>query len=248
MPTPTPEELAQLSAGFEDRTPQEILTWAVERYCPRLAMATAFGAEGCALLHLLAEVRDRTGKLPYLFNLDTGYQFRETLETRERLMERYGLEIHLVRPAPALREVVSEVGKPLYSTDPDLCCHLRKVVPLQQTLAGHEAWISAIRRDQTPARAQAGLVEWDQRFGLVKVNPLANWTKRDVWHLLLKHEVPYNPLHDQGYPSIGCWPCTRPVGSDEGDRAGRWPGSAKTECGLHLRLPASQPATGVSGG
>ncbi|HEY3282151.1 MAG TPA: phosphoadenylyl-sulfate reductase [Armatimonadota bacterium] len=230
-------ELSALSSSFEERSASEILHWAVERFAPRLAMATAFGAEGCVLIHLLAEVRDRTGKLPYLFNLETGYQFRETLETRDHLMERYGLEIHLVGARETTQELEARFGGPLYATDPNQCCHLRKIEPLTEVLSHHDAWISAIRREQTRDRARAGIVERDRRFGLVKVNPLANWTKRDVWTFILDHDIPYNPLHDQGYPSIGCWPCTRPVGATDDDRAGRWSGHAKTECGLHTLKP-----------
>jgi phosphoadenosine phosphosulfate reductase len=122
----------------------------------------------------------------------------------------------------------------LYVTSPDRCCHDRKIVPLRRAVAGYDAWISAIRRDQTIHRAAADLVQWDAKFGLIKVNPLLPWTKRDVWDFIVKNDVPYNPLHDEGYPSIGCWPCTRPVDDGENDRAGRWSGSQKKECGLHI--------------
>jgi phosphoadenosine phosphosulfate reductase len=226
---PAPEELKAISDHLESATPQEILRWAVATYHPRLTMATAFGAEGCAIIHMLAEIEPTVR----LFNLETGYQFPETLATRERLIARYGVEIELVRADQSVAEMEAEHGGPLYDRSPNRCCYLRKIVPLRRALAGYDAWISAIRRDQTADRATAGIVEWDSRFGLVKVNPLANWTKRDVWSFLMKHQVPYNPLHDQGYPSIGCWPCTRPVGAGDDDRAGRWSGFAKTECGLH---------------
>jgi phosphoadenosine phosphosulfate reductase len=125
-------------------------------------------------------------------------------------------------------------GPALWSHDPDRCCQLRKVAPLRQYLATQRAWISAIRRDQTRHRASAGLVEWDRTNGLVKLNPLAAWTAGQVWAYVLKYELPYNPLHDQGYPSIGCWPCTRAVAAGADPRSGRWAGLAKTECGIHL--------------
>lgn len=230
----TPQELEDISARLEGRSAEEILSWALDAYHPRLAMATAFGAEGCVILHFLARIRDRTGKLPYLFNLETGYQFQQTLQTRERLQERYGFHVDLVCPEESVEAMEARFGGPLYGKNPDECCRIRKVEPLVQALEGYDAWISAIRREQTRARARAGIVEWDSRFGLVKVNPLANWTKRDVWSCILTHEIPYNPLHDQGYPSIGCWPCTRAVSDGEDDRSGRWSGHAKTECGLHL--------------
>jgi phosphoadenosine phosphosulfate reductase len=226
---PAPEELRAISDRLETATPQEILRWAVATYHPRLTMATAFGAEGCAIIHMLAEIEPAVR----LFNLETGYQFPETLETRQRLMDRYGIRIELVHSEQSVAAMEAEHGGPLYNRDPNLCCYLRKVVPLQRTLEGYDAWISAIRRDQTPDRATAAIVQWDSRFGLIKVNPLANWTKREVWSFIMKHAIPYNPLHDQGYPSIGCWPCTRPIAPGEEDRAGRWTGLAKTECGLH---------------
>ncbi len=229
MSTSTTIDLREISASFETATPQEILRWAVDAYHPRLTMATAFGAEGCVLMAMLAEIEPRV----HIFNLDTGYQFAETLELRERIQERYGLRIHLVGADESVAEMESRFGGPIYGTRPDECCRIRKVEPLKQAVKGFDAWISAIRRDQTHARANAAIVEPDGRFELIKINPLANWTKQDVWRYIHDHEVPYNPLHNQGYPSIGCWPCTRPVGIGEDDRAGRWDGFAKTECGLH---------------
>ena len=226
----TREELPALSQAMETWAPQEILRWAWETYGNGLTMATAFGAEGCAIIAMLADI----SKDVYLFNLDTGYQFPETLETRQRLMDKYGLPVHLVGSRQSVAEMEAEHGGPLYDTDPDRCCHIRKVVPLKDALQGRAAWISAIRRDQTPERAKAAIVGWDAKYGLVKVNPLANWTKSDVWNFILENDVPYNPLHDRGFPSIGCWPCTRAVGAGDDDRAGRWAGWAKKECGLHV--------------
>ena len=121
----------------------------------------------------------------------------------------------------------------MWKRDPDLCCRLRKVDPLKDLLKGLRAWVTAIRRDQSPSRSGVGVIEWDEKFGLVKINPLAGWSKRDVWNYITCFDVPYNPLHDQGYPSIGCVPCTTPVQIGEMSRAGRWRGKLKTECGLH---------------
>jgi phosphoadenosine phosphosulfate reductase len=169
-----------------------------------------------------------------VFNLETGYQFPETLELRERLKERYGLEVELVRPELTVAEYEERQGGPLYRRRPEQCCHDRKIAPLRRALAGYDAWVSAIRRDQTADRALAAVVQWDAKFGLVKVNPLLSWTRKDVWKFLLAHEVPYNPLHDRGYPSIGCWPCTQPVTGGADERAGRWAGTDRKECGLHV--------------
>jgi phosphoadenosine phosphosulfate reductase len=224
------EQLAAANRLLEGSTPQRILAWAVEQFHPRLTMATAFGAEGCCLIHMLAKLEPRVR----IFNLETGYQFPETLELRERIRERYGIEVELVRPDLTVAEYEAEYGGPLYRIRPDQCCHDRKIVPLRRAVVGYDAWISAIRRDQTTDRAVAGVVQWDAKFSLVKVNPLLSWTRREVWKFITDNDVPYNPLHDRGYPSIGCWPCTRPVGDGEDERAGRWAGTVKKECGLHV--------------
>jgi phosphoadenosine phosphosulfate reductase len=226
----TVDKIAAANRLLREATPQEVLRWAASEFHPRLTMATAFGAEGCCLIHMLAEIEPHV----QMFNLETGYQFPETLELRERIKDRYGIEVELVRPELTVSEYEAKHGGPLYGSRPDQCCHDRKVVPMRRALAGYRAWISAIRRDQTAFRALAEVVQWDAKFGLVKINPMLRWTRRDVWEFILAHDIPYNPLHDQGYPSIGCWPCTR--GTEEGvdERAGRWTGTGKTECGLHV--------------
>lgn len=230
------DQLPEVSREMESRSPEQVLRWAVETYSPKLTMATAFGPEGCAILHMLAEIEPRV----HVFNLDTGYQFDETLALRDRLAERYGIEVELVQPELSVPDYEAKHGGPLYNREPDRCCHDRKIVPLRRHLVGFEAWVSSIRRDQSPYRASAPMVGWDRKFELVKVNPLAQWTKKDVWSFISKHDIPYNPLHDRGYPSIGCWPCTRAVAEGGDERAGRWVGSDKTECGLHLD-PSSSP-------
>ena len=231
MPVVATENLQEISDSFEDSTPQAILRWAVARFGNKLTMATAFGAEGCALIAMLADI-DSTVRI---FNLETGYQFAETLELRERIRERYGISVEYVRAAESVKEMEGRFAGPIYASNPEECCRIRKIVPLRQAVIGYDAWISAIRRDQTPHRANAGIVENDAKFGLVKVNPLANWTKRNVWQYIVDNDVPYNPLHDRGYPSIGCWPCTRAVSVGDNDRAGRWAGTVRQECGLHTR-------------
>ena len=231
---PSPEELKAISDRFEKSEPHEILQWAVETYGSGLTMATAFGAEGCALLGMLGELVPN-GRSVRVFNLETGYQFAETLELRERIGAKYGIEVEYVRAPETVAEMEARFGGPIYGTNPDECCRIRKVAPLKDALVGCTAWITAIRRDQTSHRAQADIVEWDPKFQLVKINPLANWSKANVWQYITFNEVPYNPLHDQGYPSIGCFPCTRAVARDEDERSGRWASSAKMECGLHTR-------------
>jgi phosphoadenosine phosphosulfate reductase len=224
-------EIRAASERLETTEPQEILRWASERFAPHFTMATAFGPEGMTLIHMLAEVAPQTP----IFNLDTGYQFAETLELREQIKRRYGIAVEMKQPETTVEQYEQQHGGPVYRTNPDQCCFDRKVKVLEQAAAGMQAWASAIRRDQSPDRATAPIVGWDKKFNLVKVSPLANWTKQQVWGFITKHDVPYNPLHDQGYTSIGCWPCTRAVTLGEDERAGRWSGSAKTECGLHTQ-------------
>lgn len=223
-------ELAEHSQRLETATPAEIIAWAHETYGEGLTMATAFGPEGCTILSLLADIAPET----YVFNLDTGYQFQQTLDLRDRIAEKYGIEVDMLKPELSVVEYEAKHGGPLYKTNPNQCCFDRKLKLLYRGTEGKTAWMSGIRRDQSPDRAQAPIVGWDKKFKLVKVSPLANWTSKDVWRHVLAEGVPYNPLHDQGYPSVGCWPCTRAVQPDETDeRAGRWSGTAKTECGLH---------------
>jgi len=201
----------------------ETLQWAAKEFPGKLTFATGFGAEGCVIIDLIGK-----HELPIdLFTLDTGVLFPETYELWRRLEAKYGVTIRAVRP-----ELTADDHE-LWTRDPDRCCDRRKVQPLRNALAGWDAWITAIRRDQTPERANAQPVEPDKKFGLMKVNPLVTWTHDDVWAHLYAHDVPFNPLHQQGYPSIGCKPCTSAVVPGENLRAGRWRGSAKKECGLH---------------
>lgn len=222
-------ELAGDSERLETATPQEILRYAVDRFAPRFTMATAFGPEGMTLIHMLAEIAPQTP----IFNLDTGYQFAETLELRETVKRRYGIEVELKKPDTTVEQYEAMHGGPVYKTDPNRCCFDRKLRVLHESARGMYAWASAIRRDQSDDRQRAAIVGWDHKFQLVKISPLANWTKKEVWNLISKHDIPYNPLHDKGFPSVGCWPCTRAVQLGEDERAGRWSGFAKKECGLH---------------
>jgi phosphoadenosine phosphosulfate reductase len=228
----SPEGIAAANDLLSTASPQEILAWADRNFSPKLLMATAFGVEGCSIIHMLAEIAPRTT----IINLETGYQFPETLDLRERIKQRYGIEVEFIRPELSVSEYEKLHGGPVYLQNPDQCCKERKIRPLKAAITRHapRAWISAIRKDQTEHRAVAGVVQWDPKFQLVKINPLLNWTKSQVWKFVLDHQVPYNDLHDRGYPSIGCWPCTRAVLPGEDDRAGRWSGQAKKECGLHV--------------
>src|SRR5438477_359563 len=172
-------EIARENERLETASPHEILAWATSRFAPRFTMATAFGPEGMVLIHMLAEIAPQTP----IFNLDTGYQFKETLELREEVKRRYGITVELKRAETSVEEYERQHGGPVYRTNPDQCCFDRKVKVLEQAVIGMHAWASAIRRDQSPDRAKAPIVGWDKKFSLVKVSPLANWTKQQVWAL-----------------------------------------------------------------
>ena len=225
------------------RATTDALRVASERFAPRLVMATAFGVEGCVLIDVIGR-----NQLPVdIFTLDTGLFFEETYTLWSQLEKRYGLRIRGVQPALSLPEQANRFGEALWELDPDRCCELRKVLPLRKALEGAEAWVTGRRRDQTPERANAPVVGFDKKFELVKINPLVEWTSSDVWEYVREHDVPFNQLHERGYPSLGCMPCTSPVRHGEDPRAGRWRGSTKTECGIHNRasrpvlLPVLQP-------
>ncbi len=239
-----PERLLQMremQRQLNLRTATELLRLACERFSPRLTMATGFGPEGALLIDLAA----RSGLRFDIFTLDTGLFFPETYELWRTLERRYDVVIRAVRPQLTVDEQAERHGSALWARDPDLCCRLRKVLPLERALEGFDAWITGVRREQTALRSKASSMELDERFGLVKVNPLVEWTGEDVWRYVRDHHVPFNPLHERGYPSIGCFPCTTPVRPGEDPRGGRWRGREKTECGIHrenapLTLPVIQ--------
>jgi phosphoadenylyl-sulfate reductase (thioredoxin) len=226
---PAPIDIPAAAQELDTASAVEILRWA-SAYVPRLTFATGFGAEGCVIIDLIARER-----LPIdLFTLDTGVLFPETYDLWKRLEDKYGVEIRAVRPGQSIPEQALLHGPVLWERDSDRCCELRKVTPLRHELSKFDAWITAIRRDQTAQRAYARVVERDSKFGLIKINPLVTWTHDAVWAHLYAHDVPYNVLHDRGFPSIGCQPCTSAVAAGEDPRSGRWKGQAKKECGLHV--------------
>jgi len=228
------EQIVELQNVAEHWTAEQVLTWAFRSFGQRVAISSAFGVEGMALIDMASRVR----KDFRLFTVDTEFLFPETYTLMDKIEERYGITIERTYPllSPEVQERLH--GAALWMRDPDQCCNVRKVEPLRRKLRELDAWITSIRRDQTTARAGARKIEWDEKFGLVKINPIADWTDKQVWRYIHDHQVPYNRLHDQGYPSIGCTHCTRAVRPGEDARAGRWPGFAKTECGLHAIEPA----------
>jgi phosphoadenosine phosphosulfate reductase len=220
-----PPDLEALSA-------EEVVRWAYDEFPGKLALTCSWQKQSSVLVHMVSELRL---DIPVI-ELDTHLFFRESYETREQLVRRYGLE--LIRPEiPTIAEQHAAEGPNLWERDPDRCCQIRKVEPLLEALEPYDAWISGIRRDQSPSRAGTPKVEWSERFGVWKLNPLADWDEKRVWAYIAVHEIPYNALHGAGYRSIGCIPCTRPTRSDEEERAGRWAGSDKLECGIHGPSP-----------
>lgn len=213
---------AAIAPDLEHATAQEVLAYGVERFHPRLTLASSFQKEESVLFHMLSEIAtagDGLREPIRAFMIDTGVLFPETLATQKRFEERFSLRIE-----------VFDASSPDEPWTQERCCDQAKVAALAQALRGVDAWITGIRREQAPTRAAAAKLERDQRRGIWKLNPLADWSERDVWRYIFEHDLPYHPLHDHGYASIGCAPCTQP-GSG---REGRWAGEDKTECGLHL--------------
>jgi len=213
---------------IETMQAEELLRWAYSEFGDKLCLTCSWQKQSSVLVHMVSEL---ALDIPVI-ELDTQLLFRETYETRDALVERYGLE--LIRPKViTVAEQHKQEGPNLWERDPDRCCHIRKVEPLERALAPYDAWITGIRREQALTRADAKRVEWSERYGVWKVQPVVDWDSKRVQAYIHVNEIPYNPLHDAGYPSIGCMPCTRPVQAGEDERAGRWSGSDKLECGIH---------------
>jgi phosphoadenosine phosphosulfate reductase len=226
----SPEHAEVDGSGWSAR---KVLRWAYRTYEDGIAIASAFGVEGMVLIDMAAQVRPQ----PRVFVLDTSFLFPETYRLIEQVESRYGISVQRVLPALCPEAQAKLYGAELWNHDPDLCCHLRKVEPLQRQLADLRAWVTSIRRDQTQDRSHTRKVTWDPKFRIMKINPLADWSGERVWRYVRERKLPYNPLHDRNYPSIGCVHCTRSVKPGENPRAGRWPGFQKTECGLHTPGP-----------
>jgi phosphoadenosine phosphosulfate reductase len=214
---------------FEAMPAEELIRWAYDEYGDRLCLTCSWQKQSSVLVHMVSELEL---DIPVI-ELDTHLFFKETYETRDALVERYGLA--LIRPEViTIAEQHKQEGANLWERDPDRCCHIRKVEPLERALEPYDAWISGIRRDQSPSRSSTPKLQWSERYGVWKIHPLADWSEKRVWAYIAVNEIPYNPLHESGYRSIGCIPCTRPIAPDEEERAGRWAGSDKLECGIHL--------------
>ncbi len=222
---------------YEAMTAEELLSWVYSEYGDKLCLTCSWQKQSSVLVHMVSEL----GLDLPVIELDTQLFFRETYETRDRLVKRYGLNL-ISNPIITVAEQHRQEGPNLWERDPDRCCQIRKVEPLLSALEPYGAWISGIRRDQSPSRAETPKMQWSERYGVWKVHPLADWDEKRVWAYIKVNEIPYNPLHEAGYRSIGCIPCTRPITADEEERAGRWAGSDKLECGIHEDTPLIKEA------
>lgn len=216
------------AAALEGAPTLEVIRWAVATFGDRICLTSSMS--DAALIHLVSKVKPG---IDVLF-VDTGYHFAETVGTRDAVEAVYPVNVIDVTPSRTVEEQEAALGPRLYGRNPDLCCHLRKVEPLGRALEGYMAWFSGIRRDETASRRDRRVVEWDRKRGMVKVNPILGWSQEDMDNYIEDNGVLVNPLHYDGYPSIGCAPCTRPVAAGEDPRSGRWAGMGKTECGIHL--------------
>ncbi|MEA3210005.1 MAG: phosphoadenosine phosphosulfate reductase [Chthoniobacter sp.] len=236
----SPDEVRSLAEHFETASTAEILGWAWERFGARAAIGTSFQGAGLVMLDYAVKAG-----LPFpVFTLDTDLLFPETLETKRRLESFFEIQIESLHPDQTPEEQAAQLGPELWNRKPDLCCTLRKVMPLQRKLEDLAVWITGLRRQQSEGREKTRILElyhFDvlrDRY-ILKLNPMANWSREQIWAYLAEHQIPYNPLHDRGYRSIGCWPCTRAISEGVNERAGRWTGFDKSECGIHTFLGES---------
>jgi phosphoadenosine phosphosulfate reductase len=234
----TPAGVRALAAQFEGRPSEEVLAWAWKRFGARAAIGTSFQGAGLVMLHLAKQAA-----LPFpVFTLDTGLLFPETIALKKRLEDFYGFQIESLEPDLTVEQQADVNGPELWKREPDLCCTVRKVLPLQSKLSDLDCWVTGLRRQQSDSRQGIGIIELytlDQAAGrdIVKLNPMADWSRDTIWKYIADHKIPYNPLHDRGYRSIGCQPCTTKTENGQNERAGRWIGFNKVECGIHTFLP-----------
>lgn len=232
------DEVERIYQLAEQWSPEDVLRWAFTNFHRHVEIASGFGPEGLVLIDIASRVQVDLR----VFTLDTDFLFPETYALIKRVEKHYGIRVERLKSALTPGDQERLYGPALWARDPDSCCNMRKVEPLRKKLANLRAWVTSIRRDQTAVRTRARKIEWDSKFHLVKINPLADWSSARVWRYIRFYDVPSNPLHDLDYPSIGCTHCTRAIQPGEDPRAGRWSGLEKSECGLHV---ASQPSNNL---
>jgi phosphoadenosine phosphosulfate reductase len=232
------DEITRLQHDFETAHPQDILRWAAGQYGDSLAVVTSFQPTGIVTLHMLSEIAPDTP----VITLDTELLFPETYGLIDQVETLFNLNLIRVKPELSIEQQADIYGDRLWERNPDQCCHLRKTLPLKQALSGYSAWVTGLRRDQSRSRADTPIIKWDTRYNVVKLCPFANWTEEMIWTYIRVHDLPYNDLHDRGYPSIGCLHCTQAVSDSSDARSGRWANHQKTECGIHFALVSSGAA------
>jgi phosphoadenosine phosphosulfate reductase len=223
-------DFSQLNNYFEAQPLDHLLSWSLATFGDKVAQVTSFGPTGMVILDCLAKLSPGIR----IITVDTDFLFEETYKLIEEVWQRYPINLEIRRPVLSPEEQAQQYGPQLWATNPNLCCHLRKVIPTQQVLQELEAWLTGLRRDQASTRADLPLITWDTKYNLVKINPLAGWTRSQVWAYIVDNNVPYNALHDRGYASIGCTHCTLPTDNEDDERSGRWRGHQKIECGIHV--------------
>jgi phosphoadenosine phosphosulfate reductase len=229
------EQVEEAATTLEGKSIDEILGWAFATFGDRLGFMTALGYSGLILMDFVRRHRPDME----IFTIDTGHLFPETIELRERLAREWGIRFTILRPLMTMEQLEQIVGPNPWSVNPDLCCHYMKVEPLLRVIHTRDAWLSAVRRDQSSTRADSDVVEMDGR-GVIKIQPMVSWTFEQAWDYIRSHKVPYSPLHDRGYPSVGCVHCTSPVKPGEHERSGRWNSQPKLECGIHTPKQSSR--------
>lgn len=234
-------DFSHLNRHFEDKSLDSLLCWSLATFGDGLAQVTSFGPTGMVILDHLARLSPGIR----VITVDTHFLFDETYALIEEVQRRYAVTLDIRRPVLSPQAQAQVYGDRLWESNPDHCCYLRKVAPLQEALQGVTAWFTGLRRDQSPTRTHLPLVMWDTKYKMVKINPLAGWTRGQVWKYVLEHNIPYNPLHDRGFASIGCTHCTRPTTNEADERSGRWQGRSKTECGIHIPEPVNSGQSSV---
>lgn len=225
--------LNALNSQFDRATPKTILRWAAQTYGESLAIVTSLQPTGIATLHMLSEMRDQIPVMPHILTVDTGLLFPETYALIAEVEARFNISIKRITPQQSVAQQ-NETQPELWRVNPDSCCNLRKVVPLAHALKGYSAWVAGLRRDQ-PGRENTPILSFDKKHKSVKLSPFANWDEATLNVYIQMYDLPVNPLHAQGYPSIGCMTCTQPAGDGLNSRAGRWAGHRKSECGIHVQ-------------
>lgn len=228
-------DFTQLNQELETWSVEDVLRWSLVKFGDKVAHVTSFGPTGMVILDQLVRLSEGVN----VITIDTDFLFPETYKLRDQVQAQYPIKLAVHQTHLAPHAQVRQHGPSLWDRNPDQCCHIRKILPLRKALQGYDAWFTGLRRDQSPTRAGIPIIEWDTKYKMIKLNPLAAWTRSDVWSYIVENNVPYNALHDRGFASIGCTHCTHRTTNLSDERSGRWRGVDKVECGIHLQLASA---------